>query len=38
MSIYEEWMGSCAVRKWNRLTRKNVGDGEWDAFEESWIP
>lgn len=20
------------------LTRKNVGDGEWDAFAESWIP
>lgn len=20
------------------LTRKNVGDGEWDTFAESWIP
>jgi hypothetical protein len=20
------------------LTRKNVGDGEWDEFAESWIP
>jgi hypothetical protein len=20
------------------LTRKNVGEGDWDAFAESWIP
>jgi len=31
------WEG-CPFENGIALTRKNVGEGDWDAFAESWIP